>query len=221
MPKKNSSYLNQDLIILQKLLEFSKPGTYRKRISGYGLKETDFDKKSLKISKVLSRKIFRGRKTELLSQKFIREIKTKERGKLLGITPLGIVFLYHHSKPKKQSIRRISKILEYHLNNNFNRDRKKRFDIIETQLEKSNPENKIVKNLIKVLKDIQIFNESVSQRVFLLYEFVNTVPIVLEKYYVIDQSIFRAPEKTFPKRVSLNSGLSPLVIKSSELLSPW
>jgi hypothetical protein len=198
VPKKNNSYLNQDLQILRKLAEFGKKKAFRKTTSGYGLKEIDFDRDNIKIPRIVTRKIFQGRRDILLSQKLIREIKIKGQRKVYGITPLGIVLLCHHIKLKKHDMVRFSKILEFHLDGIFNKDKKKKFNVIEIQLE-SKPEDKIAKNIIKALKDIQIFEEENIHKISLSYEVANTVSIVLEKYDVFNNIVYRGMEKTYPK----------------------
>ena len=97
MPKKDSSYLNQDLGILEKLLIYGRSIPYRRKIQGYGLVESDFGKKDIKIPKQVTRRIFRNRKENMLSLKLIRKIKSDdERPNVFAITPLGIVFLFHY-----------------------------------------------------------------------------------------------------------------------------
>ncbi len=198
MPKKNNSYLNQDLEILKKILNFGKPEKFRKITSGYGLKEIDFDNEEIKIPKIMTRKIFRGRKNILLSRKLIREVKTKGERKSYGITPLGIILLCQHIKLKEHDIIRISKIIQFHLDIVFNKDKKKKFNVIETQI-KSKSEQKIAKNIMKALKDVQIFEEEGTQKIFLTYEIANTVLIVLEKYDILNSFVYRGLEKTFPR----------------------
>lgn len=99
MPKRDKSYSKLDEILFI-FLHQSKEVPYWRKISGYGLTSSDFNKIPDNVGHVKglgkesSRKIFLGYKDYLLKRKFITQIKSSDkRSTYYSITPLGICHL--------------------------------------------------------------------------------------------------------------------------------
>ena len=109
--------LRTNYLILQELLEYSKPVMYRKRIIGYGLKSVDF-------SKLSTRKLFRTNREFFLQSGFIVKLKTTDaRSQYYTVTPLGICYLikYEHyvDRITSKEIKGIFKIMHSFYDNSI------------------------------------------------------------------------------------------------------
>ena len=111
----STSYLNY-LLILNHLLEEGNQVLSGKRILGYALMASDFNK----TNKKLSRRIFSSYCQELLDNQFIIRIKNSDdRSKYYTITPLGICYLLLNDTKeiKYFTLRRILNILQIFYDN--------------------------------------------------------------------------------------------------------
>jgi len=126
VPKRDTSYskLHEILFIF---LHESKEVPYWRKISGYGLTGSDFDKIPDQIGHVkglgkeYSRKIFLGYRDRLLKRKFITQIKCSDkRSTYYSITPLGICHLqnepYASDRIGRWEVKQVFKIMETFLN---------------------------------------------------------------------------------------------------------
>ena len=98
MPNGNRIYQENTVEVLKILLESAQPVTYRKKISGYGINESEFDAEidGVKKHPNCSRKIFKTRikKDNLIKRRLVTELKNNDkRTNYFGITPLGISLL--------------------------------------------------------------------------------------------------------------------------------
>jgi len=109
--------LRTNYLILQELLEYSKPVEYRKKIIGYGLKSVDF-------SRYVTRKIFRTNIEYFLKIGFITELITVDkRSQYYSITPIGICYLikneHYVDRITSEEIKEIFKIMFTFYDNNI------------------------------------------------------------------------------------------------------
>lgn len=93
MPIGARLYVKNSLEILSILLEKGEE-VQAWRSLDYAVHESAFES----IHPICSRKIFRDRKAEFLASKFIKPVRSTGNKKYYSITPLGIVWLFHHEK---------------------------------------------------------------------------------------------------------------------------
>jgi len=114
--KKHKLFVNK-IKILTLLLEHGKPVEWRKKVIGYGLKGSDFGQISQK-STTVSRDIFNDYKRELLSRRYITQLKTSDRrSSHYTITPFGIAYLMNDYEIKPTNLRRVFEILLFFYDN--------------------------------------------------------------------------------------------------------
>ena len=191
---------------MERLFLFGKKIKYRRKLQGYGLNESDFNKKDITLPKLVTRKIFFRRKERLLKLKLIQKIKSNDkRLNVYSITPLGIAFLFHSRNVKdKFDIRRISKFLGFYEKESFVKTypdidfSKFDFKLIESQIKKFSI-GKIKGTLTAVLRNMEIIPERYSQRVILTYQWGQKTPVIFEKFDIFESIITISPEYTIPK----------------------
>jgi len=101
--------------ILCLLLEKSEKVSYRRKLQGYGLYDSQFDK----FSPECTRRIFNHSKNELLEKKYITKLKTRgEQKQYYSITPLGICYLCSISEVDKHQYIKMLDFLKFFYKNN-------------------------------------------------------------------------------------------------------
>jgi len=124
--KKAKSYSKLDEILFI-FLHRAKEVPYWRKVSGYGLTSSDFDKIPDQVDHVKglgkksSRKIFRGYKDFLLNRKLITQIKSSDKRTIYySITPLGICHLQNEpfasDRISRWEAKQVMRIIETFLN---------------------------------------------------------------------------------------------------------
>lgn len=111
MEKKHRLFVNK-IKILKQLLEYGKPVEWRRKVIGHGLKGSDFGQIGKQKNAAISRDIFNDYREQLLSDRYITQLKTSDRrSRYYTITPYGIFYLINNYEIKSLNIQRIFDIL--------------------------------------------------------------------------------------------------------------
>ena len=158
MPNGDEYYKKGTLEVLKVLLEAAGPIGTKKRVSGYGINESEFDNKIDGVRKYpgCSRKIFKTRliNEDLIKRRLVTKIITKnKKSNFYGITPLGISFLCERlPELDEYQINRIFFILRFYYSSvgmpyNISRDLKEIDEEIKLRQKKKITKKKLSKLL--------------------------------------------------------------------------
>jgi len=194
MPLRATSYLNNNLKILQGLLEYGKEVKFRKRVIGWGLHESDFDKNEIPGT----RKIMRSRIEPFLESRYIKKIiETDKRSKgYYTITPLGLSFLFQNRSIDARNIfKKTIKNLQFFIkfqkkqSNKSENDPILDFQLIEEQIKKI--DNQLLfQTLNSIFNQITIKKNYHQTEIDLIHSFDKDTFTITKRFIIKNNKIY-------------------------------
>lgn len=182
------SRIDSESEILRVLLNANQNVIFRKKIQGYGLKDSDFDDKPN-----CSRRIFNHRKNDLLNSYSIRKLKQSDkRSTYYQITPLGIIHLCKSAKDLNEiPFTRIFDVLKFYYNKGKPTDEKSYIDKLKNSwdvLEKIFGRNWFVEPLNEITKTIELESNPNHYDIHLYYELYG-LKVLINSFWISKDEI--------------------------------
>lgn len=190
------SRIDSESEILRVLLNANQNVIFRKKIQGYGLKDSDFDDKPN-----CSRRIFNHRKKDLLNSYSIRKLKQSDkRSTYYQITPLGIIHLCKSVNDLKEiPFTRIFDVLKFYYNKGKPTDEKSYIDKLKNSwdvLEKIFGRNWFVEPLNEITKTIELESNPNHYDIHLYYDLSYGLKVLINSFWISKDEIrMKAPSE--------------------------